>query len=274
MKDTAAKSVIGIALFAAVTLALLVAAQREWIQTTIQRIWSSPDVKEVVHDVVDTIEPLDMGPALELTSKWTSTTPDLDGVLGEGEWDRAVMTQFDGTDRVRPGVASSQKDSIRNRETSGVIPYSSSHATLHVMNDEFTVYAAVDVTDDVLDFGEGDIAKRDSVEFHLVDSVQETTRIHSKPSHFLLVRGDGVAAVGSLPEGEYAATVKPDRSGYIMEIAWKRHARDSIGFDVGVNDGDHPSSEGSRRQYYWNGTHDSAVSEGREFGAIRLSTAD
>lgn len=272
MKDTAARNAIGLALLAAVTLGLLVAAKREWIQSTIQEIWSSPDVKEVVHDVVDMVEPLQMGPALELVSEWTSEAPSLDGVLSEGEWDGAALTHFDGTDRLRPGVASSRKDSVRNRETSGVVPYSSNHATFYVMNDESTVFAAIDVADDVLDFRDGDIAKRDSIEIHLCDGAQQKTRIRGKTQHFLLVRGDGEAAVGGLPEGAYVASVKPDRSGYTVEFVWSWNADESpIGFDIGVNDNDSPSREGLHRQYYLNGTDDNLVSEDREFGALQLS---
>lgn len=195
--------------------------------------------------------------------------------MGQGEWDHAVVVAFDGTDRVRPGVASSHKDSIRDRKTSGLVSFSSNHAVLYLMNDESRVYAAIDVTDDVLDFGEGDVAKRDSVEVFLSDAERQTARFHGKPRYFLLILGDGRATVGDLPAGAYAAAVKSDSSGYIVEMVWESPSEDKvISFDVGINDSDDPTNESERNQYFWNGTHDSLLSEGRECGRVHLSAAE
>lgn len=260
---------------AAGILALAVITHWNWVQIALQQLWSLPDARKLSHDLVETVDPLEMGPIRELTSKRTLTKPSLDGILSQGEWDHAMKVEIDGTDRVRPGVASSRKDSIRNRKTSGLIPYDSNHAVLYLMNDESFVYAAVDVTDNVLDFGKGDVAKRDSVEVFLSEATWQTARFHSEPLHFLIILGDGRTAVGNLPGGAYAAAVKSDHSGYVIEIKWKSSPRDNMfGFDVGINDSDDPRSEGKRNQYYWNGTHDSVLSGGRECGRVHLSTTE
>jgi len=94
------------------------------------------EVREFSHDALDTVDPLAMGPTREVKAGWTSTEPDLDGVLDDGEWDQAAVVAFDGADRIRPGVTSSQEDSIRERGRSGLIPHPSNHAVLDLMNDE------------------------------------------------------------------------------------------------------------------------------------------
>ena len=254
-------------------LAVVLVGYREPIRTALEKLWQVREVREFSHDALDTVDPLTMGPTIEVKAGWTFTEPDLDGVLDEGEWDQAAMVGFDGADRIRPGVASSHKDSIRDRGRSGLIPHTSNHAVLYLMNDEIRMYVAIDVTDDVLDFGEGDVAKRDSVEIALCDAGLQTERLHGKPRHFFLFLGDGRVFVGGLPGGEYAATVKPDFSGYVVELAFKPPSEDDvIGFDIGINDSDDPANEDGSNQYFWNGTHDSLLSEGRECGRVYLST--
>ena len=257
-----------------VVFSIAIAANYESISKGWQKLYGLDEVRELTYDVVAATAPLEIGPTQELESTWARTRPVLDGVLTHGEWNSVSSVEFDGTDKIRPGIAIGVRDSAEDRETSGTNSYSSSHAALYVMNDENHIYVAMDVHDDRLDFADGDVAKRDSVELFVRERLSQEQGNGGGVEHFLLILGDGKRAVGGLPGGAFATSPRPDGTGYAVEIRWTRTDSDTkIGFDVGINDSDDPAGGERRNQYYWNGTRDGLLGDEREWGLVRLADA-
>ncbi len=224
--------------------------------------------------------PIDHGPHQELQSRWAETPPEIDGVLSAGEWTGAATVAIDATDRKRPGVASRDSDTYKYRQTGGMIPYESNHATVYVMNDADSLYVAVDVTDDVLDFAEihGQVWRCDSAEVRLDGNLSR--KRHKERNRFgrsIIVRGFGDKATDdlNLEFVDWAASVKEDQSGYVIELRFDAEEfNKDIGFDVAINDSDDPNIHRRHAQYYWNGTRDSGYQDEREWGVVHLASEE
>ena len=254
---------------ALVVLSIAIAANYDNISVGIHKLYGVKGVREFTHDIMETAVPLDPGPIQELESPWTGARPELDGVIKPGEWDDAVSVEFDGADKIRPGIAIGARDSTEDRATSGTLPRSSNHATMRIMNGSALVYVAVEVYDDIPAFDEGDIAKQDSIEVHMRwgDEGDEAAE-----RHFFLLRGDGGADVGGIP-GQYAASANLDGDGCTIELSFRvPDPQRIVDFDLGIHDSD-PSPAGESRHFYeWNGTGGSILKDGREYGRIHLAT--
>ncbi|MFH1737524.1 MAG: sugar-binding protein [bacterium] len=233
----------------------------------------SAGLEEGALDVLESAFPSDYGPFRELTSVWVSTPPTLDGVMEEGEWDSAATVEIDATDTTRPGVATSDSNTLDRQQTRGIIPYSSNHATVYFMNDADYIYVAVDVTDDFLDFGAGtdDISKRDGIEILVSEDPYQKRSEEDSHTHILIILGNGEKFAPDLGYGEPAAAVKSDGSGYVVEVRWdSANFADTIGFDVAVNDSDDPNTEKRHAHYCWNGTRYNVWKDEHDWGLVHI----
>ena len=224
--------------------------------------------------------PVDHGPRQELTSRWAESPPTIDGVLGRGEWERAASVKIDATDKRRPGVASGDSDTYNRGRTGGVLPYESNHAVLYVMNDTASLYVAVDVTDDVLDFStsEGDLWRNDSVEIRVDGNLsRKRNKEHNRFGRSAIILGNGTKINDDLNVEfmDWAAQVKEDGSGYVVEARFDSEGfHDSIGFDVAINESDDSRIRQRHAQYYWNGTRDRGYLDEREWGVVHLASKE
>jgi len=236
----------------------------------------SAGLEEGVLNVLEAAFPPDFGPVQELESGWAVVAPTLDGILSDGEWAGAAVVEIDATDKSRPGVASGNSNTVNLRETRGIIPYSSNHATVYFMNDANNIYVAVDVTDDILDFAadrDDTIWQKDSVEIRVDGNFsrrwsKEDNRFGGSP----IILGDGKRVRNAGPYIESAAAAKPDGSGYVVEVRWdSKDFAETIGFDVAINDSDDPKIGNRHAQYYWNGREDGGWTNEREWGVVHLA---
>lgn len=219
----------------------------------------------------------DYGPMQELTSQWADAAPTLDGVMQPDEWKNAAKVDIDATDKIRPGVASGDSNTVNQEKTGGLYPYESSHATFYVMNDEKYLYVAVDCTDDILDFatGNGIAFRNDGCEV-LVDG--NNSRLERKENDrfggIAVILGDaGPSELNGkeLPKSEYGASPKADKTGWIVEMRWEiTDFKDTIGFDIVINDSDDPNILDRHAQYFWNSFKDNTYIDERQWGILHL----
>jgi hypothetical protein len=220
----------------------------------------------------------DFGPVQELHSKWEYTAPKLDGMISPDEWQNAVSVDIDATDKIRPGVASGDSNTVDQEKTGGLYPYESNHAKFSVMNDEKYLYVLIDCTDDILDFatGGGIAFRNDGCEV-LVDG--NNSRLEKKENNrfggIAVIRGDGGPSElngKELPKSEFGASPKEDKTGWIVEMRWEiTDFADTIGFDIVINDSDDPNILDRHAQYFWNSFKDNTYTDERQWGILHLS---
>ena len=220
----------------------------------------------------------DYGPVQELQSKWTDTTPTLDGIISPDEWKNTVAVAIDATDKIRPGVASGDSNTVDQELTGGLYPYESNHATFMIMNDAKYLYVLVDCSDDILDFAtdNGKAFRNDGCEV-LVDG--NNSRLAKKEGNrfggIAVIRGDGGPSEingKELLKSEFGASPKKDGSGWVVEMRWEITGfKNTIGFDVVINDSDDPNSLDRHAQYYWNSYKDDTYNDERQWGILHLA---
>ncbi len=184
---------------------------------------------------------------------------ELDGVLGEDEWDGANTFSFDVTDGDNPPGVVQNAGSL-----------SSHDMTVHLFHNNDYIFCALDVTDPVLDFEsaeDGGLWNNDSVELYLDGNMSRlSTKEGNQYGPQMTVAGDGRFALGNdpptpieLPDGghysedgsywNYGASVRDDESGYAVEYQLDKSMMldppdiKIVGFDILVNDA---SNTGSR----------------------------
>lgn len=220
----------------------------------------------------------DFGPMQELQSKWAETAPTLDGIISPDEWKNAISVDIDATDKIRPGVASGDSNTVDQDKTGGIYPYESNHATFSVMNNEKYLYVLIDCTDDILDFATGNgVAFRNDGAEVLVDG--NNSRLERKENNrfggIAVIRGDGGPSElngKKLPKSEFGASPKKDQTGWIIEMRWEiTDFKDTIGFDIVINDSDDPNSLDRHAQYFWNSFRDNTYNDERQWGILHLA---
>ncbi len=213
--------------------------------------------------------------ALQISSVWATSPPVLDGLISSGEWDNTTTLEFDGSDGIRPGIASPDSNIIGGPNGDGFQTAEDSRATVHIMNDGTYFYVAIDVDDDILDFSQATIWRNDAVEIRIDGNYSRLSQLENNIFGFnAIVRGDG-GAVGNFTPGlgiDSAARAKSDSSGWIVEFRCTlADFSRTIGFDIAIDDSDDPNQTARDSHYRWHGRNDSSSRDEGQWGIVVLA---
>lgn len=219
-----------------------------------------------------------------------STT--LDGEISDGEYDGAYVFTFDRANELAPGVWLNGPQ---------FTPEESSATTYVFHNDDF-IFVGIDMTDPDVNFeaNTGDAWRNDSIELYMDGDLSLMASKDGNNFGFqATVRGDGQQTGGNdapagteLANGGFAsddpaaywnwgAKAKDDGSGYVVEYRVDKGLildpldRDTIGFDIGVNDASQGDTDRSGKWAWWHfdadtGGRKDAWDDERGWGTLEL----
>ncbi|MBD3266988.1 hypothetical protein GF373_09990 [bacterium] len=220
----------------------------------------------------------DNGNEQYLNAGFASAAPTLDGELADGEWSDAAVISWDATDRVRPGISSTDINPVGGPNGDGVQTYEDSHAVAYIMNDAEFLYVAIDVTDDILVFDNvtSGSYKNDGAEIRIDGNYSRlTTKEGDNMGFSTNIMGDNTNASNVQDGAEVIASTKADGSGFYVEFKTPIAGFEPmIGFEIAINDSDDANEEQRDTQYRWNSPTDPSWQDESQWGNLTLATEE